>query len=125
MNPDLVRIGVSTPVDGIIKRFPFGSIHSHVATGKTITVLSLILQTSGLSVKHVDDLDSDAENKSIFDCYWRKHMTADYRRKDLFALHNTIIRNAPRGILIPTDFKKQLVNDFYGADFDAFERDME
>ena len=76
-------------------------------------------------MKRVGELDSDAEDKSIMDCYWRKHITPEYRIKDLFSLQRTIIKRAPRGILMPADFTKRLANDAYGTDFDSFERDIE
>lgn len=94
-------------------------------TGKTITVLSLILQTAGLSVKHVGELDGDAEDKSIMNCYWLKHLTPEYRIKDLSSLQRIIIKRAPRGILMPADFNKRLASDAYGTDFDSFQRDIE
>jgi SNF2 family DNA or RNA helicase len=68
--------------------------------GKTITVLSLILQTIGLtSTTTSHETMSSAEETltknrtdEIFDAYWSETMTADFRRPALFKLYRRIQR---------------------------------
>lgn len=97
--------------------------------GKTITVLSLILQTAGLSTESsisnaVED-DKGADDKTLFDSYWRESVPPDWRRMDLLKLLNKVGKRVPRGSLPVEVLRKRIDSDAYAMDFDKFEQDVE
>ncbi|KAL3914146.1 MAG: hypothetical protein SGILL_006216 [Bacillariaceae sp.] len=73
--------------------------------GKTITVLSLILQTMGLSTaknethqgddnaaKKTASAEVESVDEQIFRAYWKENMVPGFRRQDLTKLFNTFLK---------------------------------
>lgn len=77
--------------------------------GKTITVLSLILQTIGLTTNssyESSDLNTTSRDQSdeVFDAYWRENMTAEFRQPALYKLYWSLLRSNDGARLINDDF---------------------
>lgn len=95
--------------EGIVSR-PLargGMLVDEPGLGKTITVLSLILQTMGLSTEEGGSSDghdkgtSDREggddevDDTIFNAYWKESIVPDFRRQALTKLFNDFFVAAP------------------------------
>jgi hypothetical protein len=101
--------------------------------GKTITVLSLILQTVGLSTDSASK-ESNAgavvgggppDIKDIFKAYWRELMTRDFRLPTLLKLLNGIVRSLQLRSNFPVaKLRKAVAADRY-ENFSLFEEDIE
>jgi hypothetical protein len=102
--------------------------------GKTITVLSLILQTLGLST---DAASKESKSKAgvvggapdikdIFKAYWRERMTRDFRLPTLLKLLNMIVRSLQlQGNFPVAKLRKAVAADRYEHTFTLFEEDIE
>jgi len=95
--------------------------------GKTITVLSLILQSAGLStIRKDDDRKKNAvpASEDIFYTYWKEQMTADFRRPTLLKLVNDFVRrvSGARHVFVSV-LRSKIAADKYGDDFRRFETD--
>jgi hypothetical protein len=111
--------------------------------GKTITVLSLILQTHGLATATAENKEMSKEStlpsvlecrssedaKAIFLPYWSEKVTAEYRKPLLTRLFNSLLRDhRGPGVIPPLRVAKirgAIDRDAYGSDFGRFERDVE
>jgi hypothetical protein len=101
--------------------------------GKTITVLSLLLQTAGVTPSVVVDTPNNAngndedDDDSLFQVYWREHFVIhDLRREPLLKLFNSFLRSQRVGnVLLFSHVRKAIESDAYGGEFSAFERDVE
>jgi hypothetical protein len=100
--------------------------------GKTITVLSLILQTVGLSTdsaskeSNVGEVGSPPDIKEIFKAYWRERMTPDFRLPTLLKLLNMIVRSLQLRANFPVAaLRKAIAADRYEHTFALFEEDIE
>jgi hypothetical protein len=88
-----------------------GMICDEPGLGKTITVLSLILQTMGLSTESMNPLRKEAQTREtkaeaakeggnesldakIFSAYWRESLIPEFRRKALSKLFATFLRSS-------------------------------
>lgn len=99
--------------------------------GKTITVLSLILQTCGLSTDSASE-ESKAEVAGppdvddIFKAYWRECMTSDFRCPTLLKLLNEILRSLKLRVKFPiAELRRAVGADRYEKNFALFEDDIE
>jgi hypothetical protein len=100
--------------------------------GKTITVLSLILQTVGLYTDSASK-ESNAvivggppDIKDIFKAYWRERMTRDFRLPTLLKLLNMIVRSLQLHANFPVAaLRKAIAVDRYEHTFALFEEDIE
>jgi hypothetical protein len=95
--------------------------------GKTITVLSLILQTLGLStetkipsedgnkVVHIQEKESDTFEERIFAEYWREQSIPQFRSQALNKLFSTFIRSNPATniFMFPVDPEKDEAPDYF------------
>jgi hypothetical protein len=116
--------------------------------GKTITVLSLILQTLGLSTEKeitkgdqaASKEDEDVDDK-IFKAHWKENMVQEVRRQEMTQLFNAFLRcNADivcflevsdrvhdgavfRNIVCLKDIKARIVEDEYD-EFEKFDSDV-
>jgi len=99
--------------------------------GKTITVLSLILQTVGLSTESVSEelvtkVESPPDVEEVFSAYWRERMTRDFRRPTLLKLLNQLVRTHRLDHNFPADrLRKAVGADRYEAAFGLFQSDVE
>lgn len=98
--------------------------------GKTITVLSLILQTAGLTTQ-VSALSSDVsknfqepDDDTLFTSYWTENVPDDFARQDLLKLVNQVDRRAPRGFWSSKEMRRRIDSNIYAANFELFEKDM-
>jgi SNF2 family DNA or RNA helicase len=62
--------------------------------GKTITVVSLILQTLGLSTVNDDSETHENSDEQIFEAYWREEIVADFRCRALNKLLSEFLRTS-------------------------------
>jgi hypothetical protein len=100
--------------------------------GKTITVLSLILQTLGLSTDSASkestagEVGGPPDLKDIFRAYWRERMTRDFRLPTLLKLLNRIVRLLQLQANFPVAaLRKAIAADRYEHTFALFEEDIE
>jgi hypothetical protein len=99
--------------------------------GKTITVLSLILQTSGLTTDSASNKSKAGvagapDGDAIFYVYWRECMTSEFRCPTLLKLLNEINRSLKRLINFPVaELRRAVGADRYEGDFALFEEDVE
>ena len=97
--------------------------------GKTITVLSLILQTSGLTVLKEESAPATnaspiTEQEEIFRAYWQESMPPDFRRSSLLSLVNRFAQQDKLAIYVPvTHVKKKIQTNVY-VEFEPFQQDM-
>ncbi|KAG7363282.1 SNF2 family helicase [Nitzschia inconspicua] len=103
---------LETPEEGVMSR-PLargGMICDAPGLGKTITVLSLILQTIGLTTESADTaagkslhggermgegMDEGKEHSfddQIFNAYWKENVVEEFRRQELSKLFSTFLR---------------------------------
>jgi hypothetical protein len=99
--------------------------------GKTITVLSLILQTTGLVasdnlLKRFAESNTELINdETVFAEYWRAGMTADFRRVALTSIVNCVCRClSPEFGPQTWDIRTKIERDAYSDSFQRFEADM-
>jgi len=94
--------------------------------GKTITFLSLILQTQGLTTTtriRVGELE--AADRTIFDSYWAETVTKEYRIPILNRLLNDLLKcNRGRGYFLIDKIRRSIASDSY-TNFESFETDVE
>ncbi|KAL7558179.1 hypothetical protein ACA910_016232 [Epithemia clementina (nom. ined.)] len=123
-----------------------GLLADEPGLGKTITVLSLILQTSGLATTKRDpdcnqgNIDDDdvggggresrqiteqlTSEEEIFRAYWKESVPTDFRRADLLSLTNRFVQKNRAAIYIPVaEIKAKIGRDGYD-DFEPFVVDM-
>ena len=97
--------------------------------GKTITVLSLVLQTAGLStessMEKVMQEGSGTDDKSLFDSYWRECVPPSFQHADLNRILNKVAKRGPRGCFPVNLLHERIDSDVYGFDFDLFVKDLE
>lgn len=63
-------------------------------SGKTITVLSLILRTFGLSTEpNKESQSSGIDNDAIFDAYWNDHLTSFARQPAILKLISRLMKS--------------------------------
>jgi len=87
--------------------------------GKTITVMSLILQTSGLSTEPGNEKPKAGTalshtDEDIFQAYWSEHVPYMYRRGGFMRLLNALRRHSPdaRAFEFPVDPVKDCCPDY-------------
>jgi hypothetical protein len=99
--------------------------------GKTITVLSLILQTAGLTTNPLQSIDGDRDQEvevsdaTLFQTYWRESVPADFQRQDLLRITNHITKQVVRGRVLLMHIYKRIAGSAYSADFNLFVEDAE
>jgi SNF2 family DNA or RNA helicase len=97
--------------------------------GKTITVLSLILQTSGLSsisgASRKDDAGEVNEEIKLFDVYWEENVTPEFQKPLLRHLFNRLLCQHRGSGSLPREQIKRIrdgiENGLYGGKFALFE----
>jgi SNF2-related domain len=97
--------------------------------GKTITVLSLVLQTAGL-MAHVPEM-SDEEcaqeeirvDEEVFKAYWQEHTVPHTRRAPLLKLVNNLLKTIKGKGFNAADIKTKMDKDEY-KDFSKFLQDI-
>ena len=95
--------------------------------GKTITVLSLILQTMGLSShSKKDEYEDDTvvcNDHLIFDAYWREQVPEPYQKPDLLKLLGKLERSNPNSHIFyyPVDPEADGCVDYYDVIKDPME----
>ena len=96
--------------------------------GKSITVLSLILQTLGQSTSSEhspsENKGGDGSDNDLFECYWNDQVTREFRVPLLNKLVNDLLRHHRGTGFIPADRLKYLrsaiCSDSFGASFVKF-----
>ena len=97
--------------------------------GKTITVLSLLLQTAGMAPSVATESksnDTDTNEEHLFQVYWEEEYAVhELRREPLLKLFNSFVRTQRLGGIFPVaGIRKKIDTDVYGTEFAAFERDI-
>lgn len=94
--------------------------------GKTITVLSLILQTSGLQTSRTtSERQGKVTDDDVFNLYWRDQMTKEYRTPILNKLLNGLARRDNGGGVFPIrPLWRAIQNDVYSSNFATFVGDV-
>lgn len=105
--------------------------------GKTITVLSLVLQTSPESMEIVTENENEEspsptkkdvmdDPDRIFHAYWSEHVVLEYRVRALLKLLNELARTAPPSVsAVFYPLRKAIESSQLGADFAAFAHAVE
>jgi hypothetical protein len=99
--------------------------------GKTITVLSLILQTAGLttnplqSIEDGGDQEQETSDAALFQTYWRESVPADFQRQDLLRIANPVAKQVVRGRVLLKHVFKRIAGTAYCEDFNLFVHDVE
>jgi hypothetical protein len=104
--------------------------------GKTITILGLILQTSGLSttpqsrpVKDVGTSNPTSRShtdEKIFQTYWSEQLIAEFREPLLLKLVNELAKKDAGGAYFPVRLIRKLIEESdFGADFISFQKAVE
>jgi len=106
-----------------------GLLADEPGLGKTITVLSLVLQTMGLTTKETDQnsqsRSGSPSEEDIFRAYWKESVPKDFRREDLLSLTNRLSRKNKSQVYVPfSSVRIGIKDDSYVAQFDHYERDM-
>jgi len=114
-----------------------GLLADEPGLGKTITVLSLILQTLGLTTQTADgdtatatrtertNTESDSTEERVFNAYWKESIPVDFRRSDLISLTNRLARAIPKGLYLQFALVRVKMNkDLYATSFDDYVQDM-
>ena len=98
--------------------------------GKTITVLSLLLQTAGMAPSVATNREPngvDGGDERLFQVYWKEEYAVhELRRAPLLRLFNSLVRSQRLGGIFPVaGIRKKIDMGTYGAEFAEFERDVE
>lgn len=89
-------------------------------------MLSLILQTCGLSTDREFRTRNDASSEGIFRTYWSETITSEFRIPLMNKLVNDLCRGDRGRGYFPTDqLRKAIYRDAYRDDFESFESDVE